>query len=173
VSAIALPAPQQAPQWYCLVTRYRGEKKAAAGLASKGIDTFLPLLQELHRWSDRQKKISKPLLPGYVFVRALLSTPSKLQILQTAGVIALVTFGAEPIPIPNKQIEDLQCLLLNNVPCAMRPFLQVGQKVRLRDGCLDGLEGILLEKEKSLVISVASIQRSVAIQIEGYEVELV
>src|SRR5689334_6434029 len=112
-----------APQWYGVVTRYRGEKKAAACLASKGVDAFLPLLQELHRWSDRRKKISKPLLPGYVFVRALLSTASKLQILQTAGVMGLVTFGAEPVPIPNKQIEDLQRLLLNNVPCAMHPFL--------------------------------------------------
>lgn len=161
-----------APQWYGVVTRYHGEKKAAACLTSKGLDAFLPLLQELHHWSDRQKKISKPLFPGYVFVRVLLSTPSKLQILQTAGVAGLVTFGAEAVPIPAKQIEDLQRLLLNNVPCAMHPFLQVGQKVRIRGGCLDGLEGILAEKEKRLVISVPCIQRSISIKIEGYELEL-
>jgi hypothetical protein len=50
----------------------------------------------------------------------------------------------------------------------------VGRRVRIRGGCLDGLEGILEQnQEKSLVISIESIQRSVAIKIEGYELELI
>jgi hypothetical protein len=64
--------------------------------------------------------------------------------------------------------------LSQKVPCALHPFLKIGQRVRIRGGCLDGLEGILDERrEKNLVISVESIERSVAIRIEGYELELV
>ena len=61
--------PLSAEPWYVVQTRYRFESKIAAQLQGKGIETFLPLLNETHRWSDRQKTISLPLFSGYVFVR--------------------------------------------------------------------------------------------------------
>jgi transcription antitermination factor NusG len=65
-------------------------------------------------------------------------------------------------------------LLVQKLRCALSPFLTAGQRVRIRGGCLDGLEGILKENDAShLVISIESIQRSVAVQIEGYELELI
>lgn len=172
VRSVPLAEPV-APPWYGVVTRYRFEKRTAAHLTRKNIQVFLPLLAETHNWSDRRKSIAVPLFPGYVFAQALLSPATKLQILQTEGVMRLVTFAHEPVAVPVKQIEDLRTLLASNVPCALHPFLHLGQKVRIRGGCLDGLEGILAEKEKHLVISVECIQRSVAIAIEGYELELV
>jgi hypothetical protein len=52
--------------------------------------------------------------------------------------------------------------------------LKVGQAVRIRGGCLDGIEGILEQSgDRNLVISIASIQRSISIAIEGYELELI
>lgn len=97
-----------------------------------------------------------------------------MDLLRTVGVIGLIAFAGQVIPIPAKQIDDLQMLLSQKVPCALRAFLKIGQRVRIRGGCLDGLEGILDERgEKNLVISVDSIQRSVAMRIEGYELELI
>lgn len=171
VTSCPLPVAEDS-QWYALVTRYRLEQKVAAHLRAKGVEIFLPLLNEVHHWSDRQKKISVPLFPGYVFVRISISPVSKMQVLHTEGAVRLVTFGSEPVPVPAKQIEDLRTLLSHKVPCALHPFLQVGQKVRIRGGCLDGLEGILAEKTKSLIISLECIQRSVAVRVEGYELEL-
>jgi hypothetical protein len=44
----------------------------------------------------------------------------------------------------------------------------------VRGGCLDGMEGILEQRgEKNLVISIESIERAVAITVEGYELEMV
>jgi transcription antitermination factor NusG len=171
----AAPATSTYPEcpWYTLVTRYRVEKKVAACLQSKGIETFLPVISERHHWTDRHKTICTPLFAGYVFARALLSPAAKLQILTTAGVMRLVSFGTEPLPVPAKQIEDLRTLLAHKLPCALHPFLQVGRKVRIRGGSLDGIEGILAEKDKNLIISVDCIQRSVAVTIEGYELEMV
>lgn len=77
-------------------------------------------------------------------------------------------------PIPVKQIDDLQRLLSQKVPCSLHAFLKIGQQVRIRGGCLDGLEGILEQRgDKNLVISIESIQHAVAITIEGYELELI
>jgi len=162
------------PQWYAIRTRYRFERKVATQLQHKGLETFLPLLEEIHRWSDRQRAISIPLFSGYAFVHLELSSARRLELLRTEGVIGLITFGAAATPVPAKQIADLQWLLSKKVPCSLHPFLKVGQKVRIRGGCLDGLEGILEQSgEKNLVISIESIERSVAIRIEGYELELI
>ena len=88
--------------------------------------------------------------------------------------MGFVTFCGDAIPIPSKQIEDLQKLLSQKVPCSLHAFLKIGQRVRIRGGCLDGLEGILEQSGRTkLVISIECIQHSVAIQIEGYELELV
>jgi transcriptional antiterminator NusG len=160
--------------WFAILTRYRFENKIAAQLQGKGIETFLPLLNETHRWSDRQKIVSLPLFSGYVFVRLHPSAISRMNVLRTDGVIGFVHVHGDASPIPSRQIDDLRRLLAQKYPCALRPFLKVGQRVRIRGGCLDGLEGILAQSsEKTLVISIECIQRSLGITIEGYELELV
>lgn len=172
-AASHLPIPDDS-LWYAIQTRYRFEKKVTTQLQRKGIETFLPLLEEVHRWSDREKRVDALLFSGYTFARFNPASCSRLDLLRTVGVIGLIGFAGQVIPIPARQIDDLQRLLSQKVPCCLHPFLKVGQRVRIRGGCLDGLEGILDERgEKSLVISVESISRSVAIRIEGYELEMI
>jgi len=162
------------PPWYAIQTRYRFEKKVTDHLQRKGIETFLPVLEEIHRWSDRKKRIDALLFSGYVFARVQAASKARLDLLHTIGVIGMIEFAGKAVPVPAKQIEDLQRLLSQKMPCSLHAFLKVGQRVRIRGGALDGLEGILDQRgEKRLVISVETIQRSVAIRIEGYDVELI
>ncbi len=171
---LSLPLSLQGAQWYSIQTRYRFERKVTAQLQHKGLQTFLPLLEEFHRWTDRRQSVYVPLFSGYTFVRFELSAGLRMELLHTEGVIGLISFGGEAAPIPAKQIDDLQKLLSHKVPCSLHAFLKVGQRVRIRGGCLDGLEGILEQSgDKNLVISIESIQRAVAITIEGYELEMI
>jgi transcription antitermination factor NusG len=167
-------SPVVGTHWYAVQTRYRFERKVTAQIQRQGFETFLPIVKQIHRWSDRDKAVDTILFPGYMFAR-LHSRPASIQqILKTAGVIGIVAFSGAAAPVPPKQIEDLRKLLTQNIPCALHAFLKAGQKVRIRGGCLDGLEGILEEAgQKNLVISVDSIQRAIAITIEGYELELI
>ena len=161
--------------WYVVQTRYRLERRIEAQLQSKGVETFLPLIHETHRWSDRQKTISLPLFSGYVFVRLPPSaSPARANLLRTEGVMGFVKAHGDASSIPSHQIDDLRRMLAQKLPCALCAFLKVGQRVRIRGGCLDGLEGILAQSgQKTLVISIECIQRSLAVTIEGYDLELV
>jgi transcription antitermination factor NusG len=171
---LASPAPDKTAHWYAVQTKYRVENRVASELSAKGFNTFAPALEEVHRWTDRSKRISIPLFTGYLFVRTTLSQDARTRVLRTAGVLRFVEFGGGAAPVPSRQIEDLQRLLQSNVTCSLHSFLKVGRRVRIRGGCLDGMEGILEQSgEKKLVISIACIERSVAVQIEGYELELV
>jgi transcription antitermination factor NusG len=162
------------PQWFAVQTRYRFEKKVVAQLNHKRCEVYLPLLTEHHTWSDRRKVVTTPLFPGYAFVHIDQSQDARYTVLQTAGMIGFVHFGGVVVAVPSKQIEDLQLLLQEKGLFSLHAFVQTGQRVRIRGGCLHGLEGMLVQHEKGkLVISIESIQRSLAIEIHGYELELV
>src|SRR5439155_14682438 len=113
-------APQVVTEklWYAVLTRYRYEKKVTAQLEKEGFSTFLPVLEQVHRWSDRQKHIQVPLFAGYTFACLSLSAVSRLQVLRTPGVIRFVSFGPETV-VPARQIEGLRILLSHNIPCSL------------------------------------------------------
>ncbi|MBI3668285.1 MAG: UpxY family transcription antiterminator [Acidobacteria bacterium] len=170
---IDLLAPPGAP-WYALQTQPRHEKKVAAQLVKKHVDTFLPLVSESHRWSDRQKIIQVPLFPSYAFVRVASTAEARLAVLRTPGVLRFLGSPGEDHSVPDKQIEDIRSILAQRVSCTLYPFLRVGQRVRIRGGSLDGIEGLLvaLEGARGMVISVDSILQSIAIRVEGYDLEV-
>ncbi len=168
-----LDEPEQ-PQWYAVQTRCRFEKKVAAQLQQKGYETYLPVRTERHAWSDREKSVTVPLFPGYAFVQISRSAPERRRVLATAGLIGFVSFGKIIATIPRKQIEYLRLVLKENAPFSLHPFVKTGRRVRVRGGSLNGIEGILLRHDKEkLVLSVDAIQRSLAIEIHGYELELI
>ena len=162
-------------RWYALQTRSRHEKRVVAQLEEKGITAFLPLLRELHRWSDRRRMVEVPVFPGYVFVRVAGCAETRILLLRTDGVVNVVGARGQGAPISDKEIEDVQALVNHRIPLAPYPFLNAGQRVRIRGGCLDGVEGNLVARnaDRSLVVSEELIRRSLAIRVAGYEVERV
>jgi len=160
--------------WYALYTRGRHEKVVTASLDRKGVTTFLPLVSRIHRWSDRNKTVRLPLFPGYVFVRTSATPESCHRILQTWGVVNFAGGRRGAVPIPENQIANIQTVLSHDVPCTVFPFLRVGQRVRVRGGCLEGIEGLLtaVRGHRTLVLSVEPILRSIAISLDGHDVEI-
>lgn len=139
----------------------------------QGTETFLPLLKQVRHWSDRRKTVTAPLFPGYVFARLRDPREQRLPVLQITGVVGFAGGPHQPSSIPDSQIESLQRLLKADAPCTILPFLRDGQRVRIRGGALDGLQGILHDHGgKHLVISIECIQRAVSVQVEGYDLEV-
>ena len=56
-------------KWYVMYTTSRSEKKVADRLAERGWEVYLPIVEELRQWSDRKKKVQRPLFNAYVFVK--------------------------------------------------------------------------------------------------------
>ncbi len=171
-AASPLVAPATA-EWFAIKTRSRHEKKVATELQQRGIETFLPVVSQVRNWSDRKKVVEFPLFSCYAFVNITPTPPTRLAVLSAHGVVGFVGPHGQATPIPASQIEDLRTVLMSEVPLWPRPFLKVGQRVRIRGGALNGLEGILVgaKGERQLVLSVDTIQRSVSMSIEGYDLE--
>jgi transcription termination/antitermination protein NusG len=161
------------PSWFAVHTRPRHEKKVELVLQEKGIQAFLPVFGAKHQWSDRRRIVHSPLFPGYVFTRIVEGTDAYISVLRTAGVVAFVGIRGKALAIPDQQIEAVQAILDGGISLTPHPFLHAGQRVRIRGGCLDGLQGILQTKngDQSLIVSVDMIQRALAIRVAGYRVE--
>jgi len=160
-------------KWYGLQTRPRHEKIVKQRLEERGVTTFLPLITEVHRWSDRKKSVQMPLFSCYVFAKFVPNRSDRLRVLRVEGVFGLIGARGEGAPIPDEQIDAVRNVVEGQLPWSSHPFLKIGQRVRICSGALDGLEGILVSRngDRTLVISVDAIQRSLAVRVEGYEVE--
>jgi transcription antitermination factor NusG len=161
--------------WFAVQTRARHEKVVAERLDERGITSFLPLVKVLHRWSDRRKTVESPLFSCYVFAKLAATSDQRFRTLTVNGVLALVGPGGRGAPIPDQQIESVRKVVQEQMPCQPYPFLKIGQRARIRGGALEGVEGVLVSQKQSrtFVVSVDAIQRSLAVRIEGYDLELV
>ena len=162
--------------WYAVQTRARHEKVVSERLQEQGLTTFLPMISEVHRWSDRRKKVELPLFSCYVFVRMIPeNNEERLRVYRVNGVFGIVGVRGEGIPIPDEQIQAVHALISEKLPWSFHPFLKIGQRVRIRGGSMDGVEGVLVARngDRTLVVSIDAIQRSLAVRIEGYDVEAV
>ena len=163
----------EAMKWYAIRTRSRHEKVVERQLQGQGIDVFSPVISQVRQWSDRRKVVEAPLFAGYAFVRIAPTPEERLRVLKTQGVVDMVGGQGQGSPIPAEQIEAVRAVVASKMPFTQHVFLRVGQRVRVRGGSLDGVEGILVAQNgsRNLVISVEPIQRSLSIRIEGYQVE--
>lgn len=135
----------QVYSWYALYTSPRAEKKVKERLDGQNIENYLPLRTEVRIWSDRRKKIAVPLIPGYIFVN--IPREKFLQVLSTPGAVAFLKEKSVPAPIPGNQIRRLRLMVehaVDEVEFITRS-LQAGDRIRVKQGELEGLIGDLVE----------------------------
>jgi transcription antitermination factor NusG len=161
----------QSQAWFAVFTSSHHEKKVSQHLGQRMIEHFLPLYSEVHRWSNRRKvSVQLPLFPNYIFVR--IARAQRGRVLQVPGVLSMVGCGHDPTPLPDSEIESLRSGL-HLRKFEPHPYLVVGERVRIKGSVLEGMEGILLRKKSNLrvVISVALIKQSVAIEVDTDDIE--
>jgi len=171
---LIIPGPAL-PRWYAVHTRSNFEKRVMADLDAKGIDHFLPVIQETHQWKDRKKAIEVPVFPGYVFARFADRDESRLNVLRSNGVVRILGADGKIEPIPDEEIESIRLLMESRVPFFAYPFLREGARVRVTSGALKELGGILIrfKNRARLVLSVNLLAQSVALEIDIQDVEAI
>lgn len=157
-------------RWYAAYTCANHEKRVAEQLTVRSVEHFLATYSSKRQWRDRRVKLEVPLFPGYVFVR--LALRNRLQTLQVPGLVRLVGFNGMPTALPDDEIGGLKEGLTSGVHMEPHPFLTVGRRVRITSGPFVGLEGIVKRKKKNLrvVISLEIIQRSVAVDVNAWDI---
>jgi transcription antitermination factor NusG len=147
--------------WFALYTKPRNEFKAANQLEVLGVDYYLPTYVKISQWSDRKKKITEPLLRGYVFIFS--DEKERIQSLEQPSIVRCVCERGRPARIPNWQIYNLKKMLQTNADFNIREGLVPGVQVKIKEGPFQGVVGVIQEAEagKSIVVSIDLLNRSV------------
>lgn len=151
--------------WYAAYTRPHHERVVSASLHQRGYEVLYPRFLTRRRWTDRVKETELPLFPGYVFVRC---DPShRLPVMQTPGLLHLVSDSAGPVAVPDIEVENLRQAMQAGVSLLPVPHLKVGDQVSICQGPLRGVRGILSKFRNAqwVVVSVELLARSVAVEV--------
>ena len=159
--------------WLAAYTRARHEYVVARQLECKAVAFLLPAFARRARWSDRTKRVMAPLFPSYVFVHV--SDDERVRVLQTAGVVNIVSVAGRPAPLREEEVAMLRECVARPDEVEPHAFLRKGQRVRVKHGPFEGWEGILVYRKNSarLVVSVQQIMQSVSVDLDGADVEAI
>ena len=156
--------------WHALWTRSHCEQLVHDQLAAKGFDLFLP---KIDRWSRRgglRHLIRVPMFPGYVFLHRAMDRGSYVEILKARGLVQVLGERWDRLAtIPDGEIDAIQRIVGARVPTLLYPYLREGQRVRITQGPLADVEGILIRTKPNrglLVVSVDLLRRSVAAHVD-------
>ncbi len=166
----AVAVDDRCPRWYALWTHSHCEQLVRGQLDARGFEVFLPTIGA---WSWRagvKHRIRRPLFPGYLFVRDELCGARYVELLKARGLVGVL--GGQdggPGEIPEAEIDAIRTLVHSELPASPYPYLQTGQRVRIQEGPLTGVEGILVDRRAGkglLVVSVHLFRRSVAVEVD-------
>jgi transcription antitermination factor NusG len=140
-------------------------------LGLRQVESFLPAYETIRVWKNRQRvKTILPLFPTYLFVR--INSCERVRVLESPGVLQIVGNGRESIPVADTDIETLRASVNARL---VEPFcdLVIGEKVRVRSGVLQGIQGTLVRRSGGdrFVLSFESISQHAAIQVSAEDLE--
>ena len=157
--------------WYALKVRTGGEYSAATALQNRGFDPYNPTYKERRRYSDRMKVVEKSLFPGYIFSE--FDILKKLSIISSPGVEYIVGVGGTPAPIPEMEMSNIRRIVAAGA-LASGPLVR-GQRVRVTQGSLKGVEGILVRdaRRARLVVSIDLLNQSAWLYIDEDQIRVI
>jgi transcription antitermination factor NusG len=146
--------------WLAFYVRPRHEKTVAERLRGNGTEVFCPLVCMKVRWSDRWKKVHKPLINGYVFVR--LTDAERRHVVKDPGILSTVFWNGRPALIRDEEIEIMRLLLRDGENVKLEP-IHPGDRVKVTEGGnslgIEGLEGLVVQvKGNQISLRIESLQ---------------
>jgi transcription antitermination factor NusG len=160
-----------ARRWFAVFTVPHNEKSVVRHLGLREIESFLPAFETVRVWKNRQRvKTILPLFPTYLFVH--INSRERVRVLDSPGVLQIVGNGRESVPVADADIETLRASVTARL---IEPYcdLVIGEKVRVRSGILQGVEGTLVRRTSGdrFVLSFETINQHAAIQVSAEDLE--
>ncbi len=163
--------PAYERKWYAVYTVPQNEKAVVKHLGLRNVESFLPTYEAVRVWRNRQRvKTVLPLFPAYLFVH--ITHRERIKVLRSPGVLHIVGNGRQYVPIEDAEIDFLRSGFHGK---QLEPYreLVVGEKVRVKTGVMQGIEGILVRKSNSLrfVLTLNLINQRAAVEVDADALE--
>ena len=131
------------PRWYAIQCKGGESFRAAENLHNQAFEVFHPVLEVQKKRSGRLSWVKEPLFPYYLFIRLDRIASNWRPIRSTRGVLKLVVFGNEPVPVSDALIELLQqnaCARQDDIKANV--YFRAGETVEITEGPFEELQAI-------------------------------
>ena len=161
------------PRWYVAYTYPRHEKAVADQVQLRSVETFLPTYSIKSQCKDRRVRLELPLFEGCVFTR--MTVRERVKILSVPSVIRILSYRGAPVPVSDSEIDAIRTCVANGANFEPHPYIAAGDRVRVREGAFEGLEGIVVRKSNQckLIVSLSLIQKSVSLEVGADQLEII
>ena len=160
--------------WYAVYTYPRHERTCVRQLAERSVDAFLPTYATERLRKNRQRvTIHSPVFPSYLFVR--IGARERSRVLGVPGILRILgNPRGLPEPIPDNVIDLLRSETFKN-RLEPQPEVVAGQRVRIRNGAMRGVEGVLVRRKNSLrfILSIDLINQRAMVEVKAQDIESV
>ena len=150
-------------KWFVVYTKPHQELKVADQLSAMNITNYCPTITLVKKYSDRKKKVIKPLISSYVMV--YLEENQRDKVFSCNGIVRYLFFLGKPAVVSAFEIDQMQNHLkgvYNNIQITN---LSVGQSHTISDGPFSGLSGRVVESNNAKVkLELTSLGMSITLK---------
>ena len=157
--------------WFVVHTKPRCEKKLAEYSLQYAINYYLPLIDSIRVYKNRKVKFTKPMFPGYVFIKC---TKEERRQLTITGYVAYW------LPVDNQKelVGDLQQIHSGRelgVDFVRAEFLENGTKVEILKGPFAGLIGFVEDQKdvKEVILQVTLLRQAVSVSARADQIKVI
>lgn len=136
-------------KWFVLFTQPRWEFKIYKDLLELGIEAYCPIYTTLKQYSDRKKKVKKPLLPSYVLVK--IADQDRHRVFGVKGIKRYVFWLGKPATVREEEIKILKNHTKGVYQNCSFSHLKKGDTLEIPDGPLRGNRGNIITVDKNKI----------------------
>ena len=136
-------------KWFVVYTRPQQELKVVSQLTAMGISNYCPTITLVKQYSDRKKKVTRPLLSSYVMVE--LEDKERNKVFDCSGIVRYLFFLGKPAVVPAHQIKLMQDHLNGVYNDFKVTTLSVGDSHTINEGPFSGVTGKVVETNNTKV----------------------
>ena len=130
-------------KWFVIYTKPNFELKVAEGINSLGIHAYCPTYTQIKHYTDRKKKVQKPLSPSYVMVQ--LAEHDRPKVFAIPGVVRYLFWLGKPAEVREEEIVLLKKNLSGIFDEVRISKLSIGKEYTIPSGPLKGQTGTVVD----------------------------
>ena len=150
-------------KWFVVYTRPQQELKVTKQLSAMGIKNYCPTITLVKQYSDRKKKVIKPLIYSYVMVH--LEEKEREKVFSCYGIVRYLFFLGKPAVVPASQINLMKLKLKGIYNDVKLTSLSMGQSHTINEGPFSGVTGKVVQTDnKKVKLEIASLGISITLR---------
>ena len=136
-------------KWFVIYTKPQFEIKVEQTLQNIGIRAYCPVYKQIKQYSDRKKKVLKPLLRSYVLV--YINDKDRDKVFSVPGVVRYLFWLGKPAIVREEEIELMKNNLSGIYESITVSDLKKGDSYNIIEGPLMGQVGKVVDLFKNKI----------------------